>query len=66
MYFNELFAKALQRLVFCLSINNKLCGKLFSLVPIMSDDNLRVMPITFFEPAFNLSSWESDNHTFTL
>ena len=31
----------------------------------MSDDNLRVTPVTFFAADLNLSSWESHNLAFT-
>lgn len=37
LYFGGLFAKALRRLANCLLVNNKLCRKLLSSVPIMSD-----------------------------
>lgn len=61
----NLFAKALQRLAPCLAVNNKLWGKLFSTVPIMSDDQLKVTPVAFFAAGFNLCSWKSDNLAFT-
>ena len=32
----------------------------------MSDENRSVTPVAFFVADFNLSSWESDNLTFTL
>ena len=32
----------------------------------MSDDNLRAIPVAFFNTGFNFSSWEFDNLTFTL
>ena len=52
----NLFAKALQRLAPCLSVSNKLWGKLFSTVPIMSDDQLKVTPVAFFAAGFDLCS----------
>lgn len=50
-----------KRLETCLSANSKLCRKLFSLVPTMFDDNLRVTSIAFFDFDFNLLSCEPDN-----
>ena len=47
-----------------LSVNNKLCEKLVSSIPVISDDNLRVTPIV--HAGFNVSSWESNNLNFTL
>ena len=44
---DELFSKDLQRIETCLSVNSKLWGKLVSLVPIMFDNNLRVMSVAF-------------------
>ena len=40
--------KPLQSPETCLFVNSKLCGKLFSSIPIMSDDNRRVTPVAFF------------------
>ena len=54
--FNELFPKALRRLVTCLSVNNKLCGELVASVPVTPDDNLRVIPFAFFAADLNSSS----------
>ena len=48
IYFHNLFAKTF--------VNNKLCGKLVSPLPFISDDNLKVMPVTFSAVAFNLPS----------
>lgn len=42
--------KALRRLASFLSVLNKLGGKLFSPVPIVSDDNLRVTPLPINVP----------------
>ena len=39
---DELFPEALQRLATYLLVNNELCGKLFLLASILSDDNIRV------------------------
>ena len=57
--FDELFANALWRLVTCLSSHNKLCGKLFSLVAIMSDDN-------HFTVDFKSSRWKPYKLRFSL
>ena len=43
-----------------------LFGKLVSSGPIIFDDNLKVIPVAFLVVAFNLSSYESDNFTFTM
>ena len=62
----KFFSKALQRLEAYITVNSKLCGKLVSLVPIMFDDNLRVMSVAFFVADFNLLSCQSESFTFTL
>ena len=41
IFFDDLFTLTLQRLVTCLLINNRLCGKLVLSAPVMPDDNLR-------------------------
>ena len=58
----ELFAKVLQSLETCVSVNNNLCGKLVSLL---------VSQITLHErfkaiPDFNLLTFELDNFTFKV
>ena len=44
-----------KRLETCLSANSKLCRKLFSLVPTMFDDNLRVTSAAYIATGFNTS-----------
>ena len=48
------------------SINNKLSGTLLLSIPLIYDDNLRVMSVAFFAVVFNLTSKKYDNFTFTL
>ena len=62
--FDELFQKTLRRLTTFLLVNNKLFGKLFLSVPIISDDSLNVTPVAFLVEDFNLPSWKYDNLTF--
>ena len=62
---DELFAKDLQRLDTCLSVNN-LWGKLVSLSPTMFDDNLTTTSDSFFIADFNSLSCECDSLTFKL
>ena len=50
--YEELFSIALQKLMTCLLVIDRLCGKLFISVPIMSDDNLRVISVAFFNADF--------------
>ena len=66
MLTSELYAEALQRLETFLSVNSKLCRKLFLLVAIIFRDNLKVTPIAFFVIDFSLSRRRFDNVTFTL
>ena len=66
MSVDELFAKDLRRLETCLSVNNNSWGKLVSLSPIMSDDNLNTTSDSFFIADFNLLTCESDSFTFKL
>ena len=44
-----------------MSVNHSLCGKLVSLVPIIFNDNLKVIPGPFFVDDFNWSSCKYDN-----
>ena len=53
---DELFAKDLQRFETCLLVNNNLCGKFVSLLPIIFDDNLNNTSVSFFIADFNLLS----------
>ena len=60
--FNELFAEVLQRTATCPFFNGKLHGKLVSSVPIITDDNLKNTPVTFWLQtliyvARNLITW---------
>lgn len=66
MLTSELYAEALQRLETFLSVNSKLCRKLFLLVAIIFRDNLKVTPIAFFVIDFSLSRRRFDNVTFAL
>lgn len=66
MLTSELYAEALQRLETFLSVNSKLCRKLFLLVAIKFRGNLKVTPIAFFVIDFSLSRRRFDNVTFTL
>ena len=61
----KLFAKALRNLSICLSANNNLCGKLFSLLesPIIFDNNLKFTSVEFFVAGFNWLSCKFDNFT---
>ena len=63
---DELFAKALRRFETCVLINNNLLGKLFSLSPIILDDNLKTEAVSFFITDLNLLSYKFDNFTFKL
>ena len=49
-------------------VNNKLCGKLFSLLksPTTFDGIFKVTSIPFFIPDFNLLSCELENFTFQV
>ena len=49
---DELFKEVLWTLATCVLTNNR-CWKLFLPVPIMPDDHLRVIPVTFFVANFN-------------
>ena len=40
--------------------------KLVSSAPIIFDDYIRVSPVAFFVPDFDLFSYEADNFTFTV
>ena len=61
---DKLFANDLQRFETCLLLNNNLWGKLFSLSPILFDDNLNTTSVSFFIDDLNLLSCEFDNFTF--
>ena len=47
---DELFAKTLRPLKDCLSVNNNLCGKLFSSLesPVTFDERFKVNSLSFF------------------
>ena len=64
---DELFGKALQRIELYLSDSNNLCGKSASSLelPIILDDNLIVIPVSFVVANFNLLGYKFDNLTFT-
>ena len=59
---DELFAKALQSLETCVSVNKNLCGKLVSWLesPITFDERFKVTSVPFFILDFDLLSWELD------
>ena len=61
---DEWYAKALRRFETCLLVNNKLCGKLLSLSPIIFDDNLKTTSVSFFIIDLNLLSCEFDSFPF--
>ena len=63
---DKFFEKALGWMETCSSLNNHLCGKSVSLVPIIFDDSFKNTSVAFFVPDFNLSSSKSDNFTFTI
>ena len=65
---DKLFAKALQSLEICVSVNNNLCGKLVSSLefPITFDKRFKVTSVVKFNPYFNLLRYELDNFTFKL
>ena len=65
---DELLAKALQRFVTCLLVNNNLCGKLVSSseLPTIFDDNLRNTSVWFYIAKFNSLRCESDSFIFKL
>ena len=52
--------KALRSLETCVSVNNKLCGKMVSsLESLMTfDERFKVTSVPFFIPDFKLLSWE--------
>ena len=50
---DEWFAKDLRRFATCLLVNNNLWGKLFSLSPIIFDDNLNTTSVSSFIADFN-------------
>ena len=62
----EWFENVLYWLAICLFVNNVLYGKLFSLLPFIFYDNLKVIYVAFLVADFNLQSHEYDNSTFTL
>ena len=65
--FPDGIAKTLKRFANYLSSSNSLCKKLVSLkLPTIFDDILKVTSVATFVVGFNLSSFESDNFTFTL
>ena len=63
---DEPFAKALQILETCVSVNNCLCGKLLSSFKLLIkfDERFKVTLVPFTIPDFNLLSCELDNFTF--
>ena len=65
---DESCAKASQILETCASVNNNLCGKLVSLVEssITFDERFQVTLVPFFNPEFNLLSYELNNFTFKV
>ena len=60
----DLIPKVLRRLVACQSVNNSVSGKLFALLPITFDDNLRVNSVVFHVSDFKLS--EADNWVYRV
>ena len=62
---DEQFAKALESLETCVSINNSLCGKLISSLesPITFGEIFKVSSVSFSIPDFNLISCELDSFT---
>ena len=62
------FAKALQILETCVSVNNSLCGKLLSSFEflIKVDERFKVTLVPFIIPDLNLLSCELDNFTFNV
>ena len=65
---DEPFAKALHILEDCVSVNNNLCGKLFSSVesPITFDEWFKFTLVPYFIPDFNQLGYELDNFTFIV
>ena len=63
---DELFAKALRRIETCVLVSNNLRRKLFSLSPIIFDDNLKTNSVSFVIADFNLLSSEFHSFTFKL
>ena len=61
MNLNVPFMRTLQRPATCLSVNNELCGKVVSSVPIISDANLIFMPVACFAADFNLCIYVAGN-----
>ena len=60
---DELFAKALRSLETCVLVNNKLCGKSYSLSewPILFNESFVFNSVPFFISDFNNLSCELDN-----
>ena len=60
---DKLSAKALQRFATCLLVTNNLCGKLVSSLelPIIFDDNLKTISVSFFIADFNFSFYIDKN-----
>ena len=60
--------KLLRSFETCVLVNNKLCGKLFSLLKSTTtfDGIFKVTSIPFFIPDFNLLSCELENFTFQV
>ena len=60
--------KLLRSFETCVLVNNKLCGKLFSLLKSTTtfDGIFKVTSISFFIPDFNLLSCELENFTFQV
>ena len=60
MLAHELFAKALQILEICVSVNNNLCRKLVLSLEssIEFDERFKVTSVSFSIPDFSLLSWE--------
>ena len=63
---DDLLAKAFQRFLTCILVNNNLWGKLVSPSPSIFNDNLKTSPVLFFMADFNLLSWEFDSFPFKL
>ena len=63
---DEPFTKALQIFESCASVNNNLCRKLVSKLPIKFDGRFKSSSIPFYIADFNLLSSELNNFTFNV
>ena len=65
---DEPFAKALRSLETCASVNNNLCGKLFSSLesPTTFDERFKVTSVEIFIADFYLLSCELENFSFNV